>query len=166
MLGFSKHINRFSAFCLYLFLALIVLAAGQKAIRYSKDLKFYNGYLLNWEIAMTRTCADTFIFPVFSGKNHIQYMDNLVKLMDKQSIRIPESNTKRPYIYQISKTDDVNLQPIFLLCFEKKIILYGLSQTTFFRLDKFIDGAFDANNGKFKGQLQKDNIHYDGIWNI
>lgn len=166
MPGFSKYAYRLNRFFLYIILALIVLFAGQKLIHYSKSLKFYNNYLSHWEMALIHANAKDIIFPEFSGTNHVQYMENLIKLMKKQSIRIPQSNTRQPYVYQIPETGNFSHQTIFVLCFEKKIILYGLSQTTFSRIDNIIDGTDGITTGKFKGKLQKDNIHYAGIWNI
>jgi len=147
-------------------LALIVIVAGIKAVNYSTDFKFYSHYLLKWESALTRLFAQDIILPHFSGKNHVRYMDDLVHLMNTLQIEVPSSNTGRPYVYQLSKIGYSKNQDIFLLCFEKKIILYGLSKTTFNMLDKNIDGQPGKNSGKLKGKLQKDNEHYAGIWEL
>ncbi len=102
--------------------------------------------------------------PDLSCDNYTGYMDNLVRLMHRNSIPAPASNTQKPYIYKIDKIGFTESQNIFLLYFDSKIILYGLSKTTFNMLDKFIDESDGSRAGKFKGKLQKDKIHYIGIW--
>jgi hypothetical protein len=166
MPGFAKTTHRLTSFFLYMVLILIVVTSGLKAIDYAKDFRFYNHYLSKWESALTRAFATDMRFPHFSGRNHVHYMDTLIRQMKKNTITIPGSNAKKPYMYQISKTGLSNRQDIFLLCFEKKIILYGLSKTTFNLLDKKIDQQLGKSTGKFKGNLQKDNEHYTGIWEL
>lgn len=160
----AKRANRLTSFFIYVIFAMIVLIFGFKAINYSIDFSFYTHYLLKWETALTGIVARDVMLPNFSGKNHIEYMDNIVKLMQKIPMEVPKSNTDCPYLYQISEKGLSKRQDIFLLCFEKKIILYGLSETTFNMLDKNIDGKLGRNGGKFKGKLQKDNEHYACIW--
>lgn len=166
MPGFEKTSNRLISFFIYSLLIVIVISAGTKVIQYSTDIKFYNRFLLKWESALTTALANNMDCPIFTGKNHVEYMDNLVRRMEKIPVSIPSSNSSRPYVYHISKTGESNLQSIFLLYLENKIILYGLSKTTFNMLDKNIDGKIDKKAGAFKGKLQKDNEHYAGIWEL
>jgi len=162
----EKAVNRLVSLFIYTILSFMVIAAGLKAIHSASGLHVYTHYLLKWKIAITRMSASDIQFPQFSGKNHIQYMNALVKTMQKASIRIPGSNTRYPYIYQIHEKNYSISNDIFLLCFEKKIIIYGLSKTVFNMLDKQIDGNLNKNTGNFTGRLQKDNEHYTGIWKL
>jgi hypothetical protein len=166
MSGFERTTDRSASFFIYLIMTLIVLGAGFKLINHSAKVHFYYDYLLKWESALTRLFSKDIELPHFSGENHIEYMNKLVKLMKNTSIEVPQSNTHRPYVYQISEKGLSERQNIFLLCLEKKIILYGLPKTIFNMLDNNIDGQLDNKTGKFKGKLQKDKKHYAAIWEL
>lgn len=150
----------------YCITALVVLAAGHKIFYRSKHLNFYYHYLLNWEKTITTAVTRDVRFPAFLPGQHAQYMEKLIKQFSDHSIDIPFSNTDHPYIYVLSKKKEVVKQQAFLLCFEHKIIIYGLPKKIFIKLDKIIDGKPQKNQGKFKGKLQKDKKHYAGIWEI
>ncbi len=166
MTSFAKTSGRFTSFIIYTCLSLLVLWAGFKIINYSIRLNYYTNYLLQWEIALTRLFAKNIKPPDFTNNNHIEYMENIVKLLKKNSIEIPLSNTTRPYLYKIFEKGSSQPQEIFLLCLEKKIILYGLSKTTLDMLDKTIDGTIDNKDGDFKVKLLKSNKNYAGIWKL
>ncbi len=162
----GKTIDRISSFVIYLILVLFVINAGSRAVNYSVDTHFYYYYLMKWESCLTKFNSKGKTFPVLSNKNYVGYMESLIQLLRRNSIPVPVSNTNKPYIYKINKTGFSKTQKIFLLCFGKKIILYGLSKTTFNMLDKLIDERYDNKSGRFTGKLQKDKIHYAGIWNL
>ncbi|NOX35447.1 MAG: hypothetical protein GXP56_17240 [Deltaproteobacteria bacterium] len=166
MPGFAKKTNRLTSFFIYVVFIIIAAGAGIKAVRYSKDLNFYYNYLLKWETALTILSSKDLALPRFTGINRMEYMDNLVKLMGKLSIKVPRSNTRHAYIYQMFDKEFSKHRDVFLMCFEKKIILYGLSKTTFNMLDKNIDGKLGRNKGKFRGKFQKDKDCYAGIWEL
>ncbi len=166
MSNYEHTIDRLSSFIIYMILTLFVLFAGSRIINYSIDTNFYYYYLLKWESCLTQFTSKETNFPDLSHKNYIGYMDNLVKLFQMNSISVPSSNTKKPYVYKIVKTGFSKNQDIFILCFDRKIIIYGLSKSTFNMLDKFIDGSDGNKSGEFKGRLQRDKTHYVGTWNL
>ena len=162
---FANTSDRLTSFVIYTVLSLAVLMAGFKILNHAARFDFYSDYLLKWENAVTRLFAQDIILPDFTGSNHVEYMDKVVKLLQKTAIEVPKSNTSRPYIYQRSKIE-LSQQEIFLLCLDKKIILYGLSKTTLNMIDKKVDGTVDNKKGSFKGALLKNNKDYAGIWKL
>ena len=77
----------------------------------------------------------------------------------------PYSNTKRPYVYRLKKTGAAEEQ-IFLLCFSDKIILYGLSEKTFGKIDAMVDETPNERAGSFTGRRSTDGTTYIGVWTL
>lgn len=166
MAGYEKTTNFLTSFFIYIMISVIVVAGSFKIINYSKQFKFYSDYMLKWESALMQLASKDLPFPDFTGNNHVKYMDNLVTGMKNQAIAIPESNTGRPYIYKLPGRQFQKDHTVFLLCFEKQIVLFGLSKAMFNMLDKKIDGKLGAKSGSFKGREQKKHAEYTGIWDI
>ncbi|MFH2058216.1 MAG: hypothetical protein ABIJ59_04885 [Pseudomonadota bacterium] len=166
MPGLEKTSNFLTSFFIYVLITLVVMAVGFKAIHYSAHLKFYTRYLQQWEQSLTQLAAKDTGGPEFTGNNHVPYMEQMVRHMKTLAIPIPESNTGKSYVYSIPKRGLTEQQDIFLLCFEQRIVLFGLSKTTFNMLDKNIDNKLDEKNGKFTGKQQKDNADYTAIWKL
>ncbi|PIE62050.1 MAG: hypothetical protein CSA29_00140 [Desulfobacterales bacterium] len=160
----ARFANRFSSFCVYTLLLLITVEAGSLLFKRSKQFSFYAHYLLKWESALTQLKAKDTIWPEFKGTNHIEYMDGLIKLMKAHHIDVPTSNTQCAYVWRLEKEPEI--KDVFVLCMDKKIILFGLSKSLFDRLDKQIDGENDPLRGQFNGKLQRNKGQYVGIWEI
>jgi hypothetical protein len=143
----------------------VALWAGIVLINYSLDSKFYNDYLLKWEVALRAYNQESTPWPYFSGGNHVEYMEKVTQLMRSKALSPPASNTERPYVYRLDRIGDSE-EDIFLLCFSQKIILYGISSKTFDRLDAQIDGRDGTKKGHFTGRLSKDGYTYVGLWLI
>lgn len=161
---FARPADRLSTFLLYSMLLILVAGAGTVVVNHSRRLSFYAHFLLKWESALTRFMAKDAVWPQFTGNNHVQYMDDLAARMKAQQVQVPTSNTGRPYIWHLP--GDQGTGDLFVLCMEKKIILYGLPEKFFIALDKKIDGKSGPRQGRFTGKLQKDKEHYAGIWKI
>ena len=146
--------------------AAAVLTGGFKLIRHAGELKFYNNFLLRWEDAMSHLSVSDSTLPEFNGTNHVRYMDKLVRLMQNSNIQVPVSNTDRAYVYQVPGAGISSRQDIFILCFEKKIVLFGLSKRMFNMLDKRIDHQLGRTNGKFTGRKQEHTAVHTGIWRL
>ncbi len=143
----------------------LTLWGGAKLVNYSLDSKFYKDFLLPWEVAFRRFSSGDEMWPVFSGGNHVAYMKKLSVAMDKSGTPLPSSNTTYFNIYQIAKMGQ-DKQDLFLLCLSDRIIIYGLSRKTFDRIDSFIDGELDQENGTFLGYQGKDIKEYIGLWRL
>ena len=143
----------------------LALWGGSRIINYSLDSKFYKDFLLEWEASLRSYSVKSGIWPHFSGSNHVEYMDNLTRLMGRSGISPPQSNTGRSYVYRIKKIaredDDV-----FILCFSKRIVLYGISKDTFTRIDRFVDGRPGKEIGFFTGRVSKDGRTMIGLWRL
>ena len=161
----GKATDRLTSMIIYVALGGLALWAGTKLINNSLDSKFHKDFLLKWEEVLRTFNQQGGTWPRFSGGNHIQYMEKLIRLMQSKGLQTPDSNAGHPYVYLLDRIGDPD-EEIFLLCFPQRIILYGISAETFARLDKSIDGKIDPERGVFKGRRSKDDRTYIGLWQI
>jgi hypothetical protein len=150
---------------LYAAFGSVAFWVGIVLINYSLDFKFYNDYLLKWEVALRAYNQGSAPWPYFSGGNHVEYMEKVTQLMSSKALSPPASNTERLYVYSLDRIGDPE-EDVFLLCFTQKIILYGISSKTFDHLDGQIDGRDGTKKGRFTGILSKDGYTYVGLWLI
>jgi len=161
----GKVVDKLLFLVLYAGIIALVLWGGSRIINYSLDSKFYKDFLLQWEASLRSYSAKIGIWPHFSGSNHIEYMDNLTRLMGRSDTLPPQSNTGRSYVYRIKKIGREE-EDIFLLCFSNRIILYGISKDTFIKIDRFVDEEPGKDKGLFTGRLSKDGKTYIGLWRL
>jgi len=162
----GKTTERFIFLVVYAGIAGIVLWGGIRILNSSLESRYYKDFLLKWEISLRAYDTRGGGWPRFTGNNHLEYMDNLVKLMRAGKISLPLPNRHRPYVYRLKKLGWFKEEDTFLLCFPDRIILYGLSKDTFDRLDGFIDEARDPSQGRFTGHPGKDGKAYIGRWRL
>jgi len=161
----GKAVDKLLFVALYGGLIALMVWGGSRLINYSLDSKFYKDFLLQWEISLRSYSVKSGIWPHFSGSNHLEYMNNLNRLIERADISLPKSNTGRSYIYRIKKIGKEQ-NNIFILCFFNRIILYGISKDTFTRIDRFVDGELSKEKGFFTGYLSKDGRTYVGLWRL
>jgi hypothetical protein len=166
MIASEKIINHSVWLLIYGILLCMVLSAGTRLFYRAQRFNLYSHCLLKWESVLTQLSAQNKPLPLFSGNNHREYMETLTRMVQNIPMEIPASNTGRPYVYQLSEKNPSWSGDVFILCLEKKIILYGLSKAAFNMLDKTIDGRVEMTTGKFKGVFQRKNEHYTGIWEL
>lgn len=147
-----------------LYACVIALASwgGIRLINYSLDSKFYRDFLLKWDISIRNYSREIGDWPIFTGSNHLKYMEKLTKALKGSSFPAPKSNTNRSFIYRMNKIGSTDEQ-LFLLCFANRIIVYGMSKETFERVDNFVDGKISAEKGFFSGYPSKDKKTYIGL---
>jgi len=161
----GKTVDRLLFLGLYGGLIALVVWGGSRLINYSLDSKFYKDFLLQWEASLRYYSVKGGVWPHFSGRNHVEYMNNLSQLIERADISLPKSNTGRSYVYRIRKIGKEQ-ENIFILCFFNRIILYGISKDTFTRIDRFVDGEMSKEKGFFTGQISKDGNTYIGLWRL
>jgi len=161
----GKAADRLASIFVYAALGGLALWAGTRLINSSLDSRFHNDFLLKWEAVLRTYNQQGGTWPRFTGGNHVQYMEKLVRLMRNRGFPPPNSNTGHPYVYLIDKIG-VPDEEIFVLCFPQRIILYGVSAETFARLDESIDGRTDPKRGMFKGRQSRNGLTYTGLWQI
>jgi len=161
----GKNVDKLLSTLLYIVLVGLVAWGGIRIINYSLETRFYNDFLMKWDVAIISWSAKKGVWPHFSGGNHIEYMDNLVSTMSLNSVKPPRSNTKRSYVYRLKKIGPP-AEDVFLLCFPDKIILYGISSDTFIRIDTFIDGKHNENAGRFTGRPGRNGKTFIGLWRL
>lgn len=161
----GKATDRLTSMIIYVALGGLALWAGTKLINNSLDTKFHKDFLLKWEEVLRTFNQQGGTWPRFSGGNHIQYMEKLIRLLQSKGLQPPDSNAGHPYVYLLDKIGAPE-EEIFLCCFPQRIILYGISAETFARLDKSIDGSINPERGMFKGRRSRDDLTYIGLWKI
>ncbi len=161
----GDNVDKIMSTALYILLMCLVTWAGFRIVNYALETRFYKDFLIEWEIAVKDYSLNGGSWPLFKGNNHIEYMDSLVSLMKASDIPPPHSNTKRPFVYRLRKIGPAEEQ-IFLLCFSDKIILYGLSEETFRKIDGMVDDTPDETAGAFTGRRGKEGTAYIGVWKL
>ncbi|MBN1381458.1 MAG: hypothetical protein JXA41_07275 [Deltaproteobacteria bacterium] len=161
----GKNVDKFISTLIYVGLLGLVMWGGNRVVNYALESRFQKDFLLKWTVAVMSYSVERGQWPQFTGSNHIQYMDNLVTAMTMSHVNVPASNTKRPYIYKLKKIGSPE-EKIFVLCFSDRLILYGLSEKTFKRIDTWIDGKFDEKCGKFRGRPSADGKTFIGLWRL
>ena len=145
----------------YCVIAAVTIWGGIRLINASIDTRFYKDYVQKWVVAIGDFGSEGKAWPEFSGANHRDYMEALTDAMERNSVPVPASNTPNSYVYKMGKIGS-EATSIFVLCFSDKIILYGLPEKTFQRIDIFIDGISGWGQGNFMGRMGKDKT-YTGI---
>lgn len=159
--------NRIISVLLYFGVIILTAWGGIRAINYSIDSKFYKDYLVKWEVSIRLLNQIQTTWPVFTGNNHVQYMDQLVHHMKNNQIARPASNTQFSYIYIMDKIGSgQGEQKIFVLCLPDKLILYDISKESIERVDRFVDGIAGSDMGRFQCQLNKGNSLYTCAWKL
>ena len=120
----SRATHRMVATTLYLGVMLVTVWGGAGIINYSLDTKFCKDYLFKWKVALKKYSAQVGRWPEFTDKNHVEYMDNLLKKFKTSGLSYPVSNTRRPYIYRINKIGFFKKEhQVFMLALANLIIL-------------------------------------------
>lgn len=159
--------NRIISILLYISVIILTSWGGIHAINYSIDSKFYKDFLIKWEISIRLLNQIQAAWPVFSGNNHVQYMEQLTLHMKNNQIAMPASNTQFPYIYIMDKIGSGHGEhKIFVLCLPDKLILYDISKESLERIDRFVDGIIRSDQGRFQWQPNKGNSLYTCVWKL
>ena len=157
----ARTTDRFMSIAIYIGIGVFILWVGSKLINYCLEVRFYKDFLLEWEVSAQSFKSDGGIWPQFSEGDRVGYMEHLTQRMSKKGMSLPASNAKRPFIYHINRLGHPK-EEIFLLCLSHKIILSGISEKTLMRIDKWIDGKVDSENGLFTGIHCNDGVTYVG----
>jgi hypothetical protein len=157
----SRKTDRLVSFIVYSMFAGMAAWAGIRLINHSLTMGFYKDFLLEWETAIRRYDEHAGRWPLFTGNNHTQYMEQLVGLMHEEDAAPPESNAQEAFVYRLDRWGDP-AEDIFVLCFSNRIVLYGISAKTFSYVDRKIDGRMDERRGRCRGRKSKNGFSYIG----
>ncbi len=157
----ARTTDRLMSIAIYIGIGVFVSWVGGKFINYSLEVRFYKDFLSEWEISAQNFKSDGGIWPQFSEGDRVGYMEHLTQRMSEKGMSLPASNAKRPFIYYINRLGYPK-EEIFLLCFSHKIVLRGISKKTLMRIDKWVDGKADSENGSFTGMRFDDGVTYVG----
>lgn len=158
-------IDKIAFVLIYVAIAMIVMWAARSVTNYALDTNFYQNFLTAWEARLVAMRYKKVSWEPYDGKSPSDYMQSLIKVMQDNGLSPPPSNTEHRFIYRMNKFGDRSRQ-IMLLFHNDRLILYGLPQSTFNRLDRFIDGLSDPHRGHFTGIWSSDNITKIGTWKI
>jgi hypothetical protein len=142
----AKVTDRLCGWAIYVAVGLVVLWGGIQLINYALEVKFYKDYLAKWEVLLEKHNSEDGAWPVFTVNDPSGYMNHLIKALRGKGAVVPRSNTDYPYVYRLDRLGCED-EKIVLLCLPSKIVLNGISERSFRRLDKWIDGNVDGKNG-------------------
>lgn len=161
-----KSADRFSFGMVYAMVALITLWAGFRLVNHGLESRFFNDYLLQWEVSMQAYSVRQGFWPQFTGSNHVDYMNRLTQAMKAAGVQPPKSNTDVTFQYQISPLGGED-EDIFVLCFHNRLLLYGLSRNTINRIDRCVDHHADLKRGRITGYPGHHSANtYIGMWRL
>jgi len=158
----ARGIDRLASTVLYAGFGALTLWAGVSLINFSLETKLHKDFLMKWEVALERFNKEGGQWPDFSGGNHVAYMDSLIECMGNEGMPPPLSNTRRAYVYRLKRWGSPE-EHIFLLGFGNRVVLYGLSEKTFMKLDQWMDGKTAEEKGRFLGKRSRDGMGYVGV---
>lgn len=150
---------------IYTAVALLVVMGAHRLTDYTLDLVFYRDYLVPWEVSLMAWRQKQIDWKTDDGHDPLAYMQNLVLQMQAKGLQPPQSNTPRAYVYRL-KRFGAHARQILLVYKESHILLYGLPQSCFDRLDRFIDGQSDPAGGEFTGRWSSDQMTRIAQWHI
>jgi hypothetical protein len=157
--------DRLVAGALYLLLTAGVLWIGFGLINRGLDVRFFKDFLLRWEVCLTEYSAQQGPWPVFSGNNHVAYMDRLTAGMTRLGIVLPVSDTAAGYRYRIERFGRAD-EDIFVLGLHDQMVIFGLSKQTLLHLEHLVDRHPDLNSGRITARPGKIQGTYIGQWRL
>jgi hypothetical protein len=157
----GRAVDRIASYVICAGFSIFALWAGIKLINHSLDTKFYKDFFVPWDLALCTYNSQGGLWPQLSGGNQVAYMDHLAQQMQNRGTPPPSSNTERAYVYRLKRLGYPK-EHIFLLCFSHKIVLYGISEKTFAKMDTWIDGEVNDKRGLFTGRQSTDGMTYIG----
>lgn len=157
----ERRTDRLASMAVCAGFAVFTLWAGTRLVNHALETTFFKDFFLEWEVALQRHKSEDGRWPQFSGGNHVEYMDRLSTWMRKEGSPPPMSNTERAYVYRLKRFGWPE-ERLFLLCSCDRIILYAISEKTFAKMDRWIDGEVNDKQGVFTGKLSKDGTTYVG----
>ena len=151
---------------IYTIVAVLVIIQGARHVaNLALDTTFYNDYLVVWEVQLLTLRHQTTAWPDLNPHDPGAYMEALESVMRAGGHEPPMSNTDRAHIYRLRQFGEQPKQVLFVGTNEQMII-YNLPVSTFERLDHFIDGGVDPDQGRFTGRWSEDRITRIAYWKI
>lgn len=144
----GKATDRLCWWVVYVGVGLVVLWSGTQLINYALEVRFYKDYLLKWAVLIEKHDSEDAAWPMFTEDDPSAYMHRLAEVSRARGTALPSSNTPDSFVYRLSRLGR-ETETVFLLGLPGRIVLNGISERTFARLDKWIDGTADGRSGSF-----------------
>ena len=148
---------------LYAGALLLTVWAGGKAIGYFQDYRFYSTFLAPWQRALGAYGETGRPWPVFSGSNHVAYMEAVVSSLRGAVGFRPLGEGRGAFMYRVDKPGQDG-QDVFLLALPGRIVLYGLFRGSAERVDGFVDGQRNLGAGTFQAAPSQDGLTVTAVW--
>jgi hypothetical protein len=161
----GRTVDRLASTVLYAGFGVFTLWAGVSLINFSLETKLHKDFLMKWEGALQRFNKESGQWPHFSGANHVTYMDHLMQFMANKGTPPPSSNTRRAYVYRLKRWGWPE-ERIFLLCFSNRMVIYGISEKTFMKMDQWMGGKASEERRLFTGKRSRDGGSYVGVFQL
>lgn len=160
-----RTVDRLVFGVLYLMAVTLTIWGGFGLINRVMEVRLLNSYLLRWDACLTAFSAQQGQWPIFSGHNHVAYMDGLTHAMARLGIRPPTSNTAAPYRYHLVKLWSPD-EDLFVLGLHDRMVIFGLSNRSMQQLDRLVDGRAGLNSGRITGRPATLQGAYIGQWRL
>lgn len=151
---------------IYVVVAVLVVVQGARAIaNFALDASFYNNWLRFWQVQLVQMRYRTIVWPAYDRQDPAVYMETLVRLMQREGLTPPGSNTGKEYLYRLSRFGQRSVQ-LLLVCTREQIVIFNLPESTFRRIDRFVDGNVSPETGQFTGSWSADGMTRIAVWKV
>lgn len=161
----AKGAERWAYAAITLLIAVVTIGFGSRVINHSLEARMVREVLFEWQRLGQRFGAGGGAWPTFEGHNHVAYMRALKQRMRQQGLLSPGKAHRlafRPRLKRIGKPDE----QLFILLLPGRMVIFGLSPTTFARIDAQVDGASDPGRGHFTGSSASNGNQMIGNWRL
>jgi hypothetical protein len=161
----AKGAERWAFAASFMVVALISLWFGGGLINRSLETRLIREVLFDWQRLGQRYAAGGGPWPVFEGNNHVAYMQELIARMRDQGLISPRKARRlafAPRLKRIGRPDE----GLFVLLLPGRMVIFGLSQASYARIDTRVDGAHDPARGRFTGRRATNGNQMIGHWQL
>ena len=148
-----------------LVVALVSIWFGAGLLNRSLETRLVNEVLFEWQRLGQGFAAGGGHWPEFKGSNHVVYMRALMERMRRQGLVSPQQARTLSFAPRLERMGSKDEQ-LFLLLLPGRMVIFGLSDNTFARIDGQVDGASGPARGDFTGRPSSDGNQMIGYWQL
>jgi hypothetical protein len=148
-----------------LVVALISIWLGSGLVNHSLETRLVREVLFEWQRLGQRFGSGGGPWPNFEGNNHVAYMQELLSKMRHEGLISPQKARRLAYAPRLKRIGRPD-ERLFVLLLPGRMVVFGLSQRSFARIDRQVDGANDPARGRFTGRRASDGNQMIGYWQL
>jgi hypothetical protein len=161
----AKGAERWAFAGSFLVVVLICLWFGSGLVNRSLETHLIQEVFFDWQRLGQRYHKGGGRWPVFKGNNHVTYMEELITSMRDQGFISPRKARRlafAPRLKRIGRPDE----RLFILLLPGRMVVFGLSEESYARIDRQVDGAHDPARGSFTGRPASNGNQMIGYWQL